>query len=312
MTQASTHAWHNGEIVEREKAAPSIASISFHLGTNVFDGMMAYWNHDRYYIHRVEEHLLRFRLGAERMGLTFPWSVAQMATGIDELLAREPVGTQYVRPIAYRRAPELWVTGSEGQPVDVAIFTVRTGAHRDIDALISCQISPVERISSRSIPGHTKVSGAYVNSFLARRTAEAAGFDDGIMFDREGRLAEASAANVFVILEDRLVTPPLNPDVFPGITRQTVLDLGREAGIDVQERDLRLQDLQACEGAFLCSTLMEIRGLRRLGERPLSTGESEIYRTIVDAFRSLTHQRSSIAGPATRPLFGDASAATAI
>ena len=71
MTHASTYAWHNGEIVEREKAAPSIASISFHLGTNVFDGMMAYWNHDRYYIHRVEEHLLRFRLGAERMGLTF-------------------------------------------------------------------------------------------------------------------------------------------------------------------------------------------------------------------------------------------------
>ena len=120
-----------------------------------------------------------------------------MATGIDELLALEPVGSQYVRPIAYRRAPELWVTGSEGRPVDVAIFTVRTDAHRDIDALISCQISPVERISSRSIPGHTKVSGAYVNSFLARRTAEAAGFDDGIMFDREGRLAEASAANVF-------------------------------------------------------------------------------------------------------------------
>jgi branched-chain amino acid aminotransferase len=235
-----------------------------------------------------------------------------MLKGIGDLLALEPVGTQYVRPIAYRRAPELWVTGSEGRPVDVAIFTVRTDSHRDIDDLISCHVSPVERISSRSIPGHTKVSGAYVNSFLARRTAEAAGFDDGVMFDREGRLAEASAANVFLITENRLLTPPLNPDVFPGITRQTVLDLGLEAGIDVRETDLRQHDLLACEGAFLCSTLMEIRGLSRLGERPLSTRESPIYLAIVDAFRRVTHQRSGKAGPVNRASFSDASTATAI
>jgi branched-chain amino acid aminotransferase len=310
MTHASTLAWHNGQIDDRENGAPSIASISFHLGTNVFDGMMAYWNHDRYYVHRAEEHLVRFRLGAARMGLAFPWSVQQMLAGINELLALEPFGTQYVRPIAYRRAPELWVTGSEGRPVDVSIFTVRTDSHRDLDDLISCQISPVERISSRSIPGHTKVSGAYVNSFLARRTAEAAGFDDGVMFDREGRLAEASAANVFVISDGRLVTPPLNPDVFPGITRQTVVELGRDAGIDVQERDLRPHDLQACEGAFLCSTLMEVRGLRRLGERPLNTGESQIYRAIVDAFRAVTHQRSG--GTTSRVSLAGARAAAAL
>jgi branched-chain amino acid aminotransferase len=310
MTQASTHAWHNGQIADRERGAPSIASISFHLGTNVFDGMMAYWNHDRYYVHRAEEHLVRFRLGSERMGLAFPWSVRQMLAGINELLALEPLGTQYVRPIAYRRAPELWVTGSEGRAVDVGIFTVRTDSHRDIDDLISCQVSPVERISSRSIPGHTKVSGAYVNSFLARRTAEAAGFHDGVMFDREGRLAEASAANVFLILDGRLVTPPLNPDVFPGITRQTVIELAREAGIDVQERDLRQLELQGCEGAFLCSTLMEVRGLRRLGERPLNTGESRIYRAVVDAFRSVTHQRSR--GTPSRASLTRAHAVTAL
>jgi branched-chain amino acid aminotransferase len=211
-------AWCNGELREREAGAPSVASISFHLGLGVFDGMMAYWNHNHYYIHRVDEHLDRFRHGAARMGMSIPLSVDQMREGIDTLLAYEPRGTQYVRPVAYRRGPELWVTGAEGRPVDVSIFTVRADAHRDIDAPMRCQISGIERISSRSIPGQIKVCGSYVNSFHARRTAEAAGLDDGIMLDREGRLAEASAANVFVIMGDRLVTPPLNPDVRSRLT----------------------------------------------------------------------------------------------
>jgi branched-chain amino acid aminotransferase len=288
MTIASKHAWHNGSIGERESGAPSIASISFHLGTGVFDGMMAYWNGDHYYIHRGEEHLVRFRAASARMGLTFPWTVAEILGGIEQLLRLEPAGDQYVRPIAYRRAPELWVTGSEGRPVDVSIFTVRT--KRDLDNLITCQISPVERISSRSIPGQTKVSGAYVNSFHARRTAELAGFDDGLMIDREGRLTEGSAANVFVMLGHELLTPPLNPDVFPGITREVLIEIAKECGIDVRECNLTPQELSDIDGAFLCSTLMEVRGVSRLDERALATVEHPAYREIVQAFRKYTRR----------------------
>lgn len=288
MTQASTHGWHNGEIGGRENGAPSVASINFHLGTSVFDGMMAYWNGDHYYIHHAEDHLVRFRQGSARMGLNISWSVDQMLAGIEALLRLEPVGTQYVRPIAYRRAPELWVTGSEGRPVDVSIFTVRTD--RDCDDFISCQISPVERISARSIPGQTKVSGAYVNSFWARRTAELAGFADGLMIDREGRLTEASAANVFVISGDRLLTPPLNPEVFPGVTRAVVLKLAAACGIEHHEMDLRVEDLRSIDGAFLCSTLMEIRGISRLQDRELRTADNTVYGAIVKAFRAYTRQ----------------------
>jgi len=288
MTSASTHAWFNGAVTSREAGAPSIASISFHLGTGVFDGLVAYWNRDHYYLHRAQEHLLRFQQGSARMGLAIPWTVAELLAGIQELLAREPVGTQYVRPIAYRGAPELWVTGSEGRPVDVSIFTVRID--RDINKPLKCHLSPVERISSRAIPRHTKVSGAYVNSFNARKTAELAGFQDGIMLDREGRLTEASAANLFVIADERLLTPPLNPDVFPGITRQVVLEQARRAGIDTAEVDLRPEDLSCITGAFLCSTLMEIRAVSILDDAPLRTEEHVIYRRLIEAFRDLTHQ----------------------
>ena len=287
-THASEYAWFNGELVLREAGAPSIASINFHLGTSVFDGMMAYWNGDHHYIHRGEPHFVRFREGAARMGLSVPWSVEQMLEGTRQLLAAEGETTQYVRPIAYRRAPELWVTGSEGRPVDVSIFTVRV--KREIDTALKCHISPVERISSRSIPGQIKVSGAYVNSFNARKAAEVAGFQDGIMLDREGRVAEASAANCFVIKGGQLWTPPLNSDVFPGITRQVVLELARQLGIECVEQDLRPDDLRGIDGAFLCSTLMEIRGLSVLDDQPLGTEEHEIYRALVQAFRRMTAQ----------------------
>jgi branched-chain amino acid aminotransferase len=290
MTQASAHCWYNGQIVEREKAAPSVASNSFHLGTGVFDGMMAYWNRDHYYMHRAEEHLVRFREGAACMGLTFPWSVERLLAGIVELLKHEPEGTQYIRPIAFRGAPELWITGAEGRPADVSIFTVRTDQHRDLNGPISCELSSVERISSRSIPRQIKVSGVYVNSFLARRMAEKSGADDGLMFDRDGHLTEASAANVFLIAGDRLITPRIKSDVFPGITRQVVMEIARDKGIDMQESELRRDDLTGMDGAFLCSTLMEIRGLSRLGAQSLPTLELPIYKAVVSAFRSLTHQ----------------------
>lgn len=283
-------AWYNGNIVSREEGAPSVASASFHLGTSVFDGMMAYWNIDHYYLHRGEAHFDRFRRGAERMGLIIPWSTDEMLAGVVDLMSREASCTYYIRPIAYRRGPELWIADSESRSVDVSIFLVRIDDGRDIDAPITCELSPIERISSRAVPGHLKVSGAYVNSVYARRTAKMSGFDDGVMFDREGRLAEASAANVFVIVGELLLTPPTNPDLFPGITRQVILELARAKGIEAKEIDLRRQDLEKINGAFLCSTLMEIRGISRLGSSPLSTVELPVFQALLGAFRSMTHQ----------------------
>ena len=291
-TTASAHAWFNGVIEPREAGAPSIASISFHLGTGVFDGLMAYWNEDGYYLHRPEDHLRRFLRGAARMGLSLAWTVDDLIRAIHELLACEPEGTQYIRPIAYRKAPELWITGSEGKAVDVSIFTVRVG--RDNNELLSCHVSPVERISSKAIPAHTKVSGAYVNSFNARKTAELAGFNDGIMLDREGCIAEASAANFFSIRDGRLFTPALTADVFPGVTRLVVLEIARDAGISVYEGEMRPADLVDIDGAFLCSTLMEIKGLGRLNDRSLNTAEEPVFRAVVEQFRKITQAGGGI------------------
>jgi branched-chain amino acid aminotransferase len=139
MTYASAHSWCKGDIVEREKAAPSVASISFHLGTGVFDGMMAYWNGDHYHILRAEEVFAPLSSRLCPQGLVVPWSIERLLEGTHCLLELEPGGTQYIRPIALGGGPELWVTGSEGPPVDVSVFTVRTDAHDNLDEPITCE-----------------------------------------------------------------------------------------------------------------------------------------------------------------------------
>ncbi|MEG3162883.1 aminotransferase class IV [Sphingomonas sp. LB2R24] len=290
MTLASEFAWVNGTLLPREQGAPSLASISFHLGTGVFDGIMAYWNGDHYYLHEIDAHLDRFKAGAARMSLPVHWSKAELLAGIEELLERGPKETQYIRPIAYRGAPELWITGNTSQPPDVSIFTVRLGKRRELGSLLSCHLSPIERTSSKSTAAQTKVCGSYVNSFLARSAAEALGFDDGIMLDRNGLIAEASAANIFLISKNSIITPRLSPEIFPGITRIVILNLCRKLGTEAVEIDITPHDLRGVSGAFLCSTLMEMRGVSRIGNQLLDTSQSEIYQELISAFSKHTSQ----------------------
>jgi branched-chain amino acid aminotransferase len=289
-TVVSQHSWFNGRIGPREQGCPSVASISFHLGTGVFDGLMAYWNEDHYYIHRGREHFARLIAGAARMGLNLDYTVEDLQSAVLDLLEHEPRDTYYIRPIVYRQAPELLLTGSEGRPVDVSIFAVRAGHVRDVEQPVTCHVSPVQRISSLAFPGQTKVSGSYVNSVHARRVAEKSGYLDGIMLDAKGRIAEASAANIFFLSPDGLVTPKLNADIFPGITRQVVMELSQKIGVSLVEQDLYEEDLAGFDGAFLCSTYMEIRAISVLGTRPLDTTRSEAYRTLLQAFRDTTHR----------------------
>ena len=173
--KATPIAWHNGKLVEHEQAAPSIASHSLHLGVGVFDGLMAYWNSDRYYIHRLDAHLDRLRNGSTQMGLGFSWSNEDLKAGILSLLDEIPANNYYIRPIVYRSVPQARTLATP-MPVDVTILAVTIA--RDVDKSLTSHISPFERVSGCAIPVAWKICGTYVNSYLGRRAAEVAGFND--------------------------------------------------------------------------------------------------------------------------------------
>ena len=286
MSVIGAQAWVDGRILARESAAPSVASSTFHMGTGVFDGLMAYWNSDHWHLHLGRRHLQRFALGCRRMRLPLGWSVAELEAGVHELLDTCERTTQYVRPIAFRGAPEILLVPSRRLPVTVCVFAVQ--AERDVDAPVSCMLSSVQRLSSRAIPVAWKVCGAYANSFLAQTEAIERGYDTALLLDGHGNLSEAAVSNIFLVSEARLITPALAADVFPGLTRSLLIALARDDGIVVEERAVRPRELERCDAAFLCSTLLELRPLARIGKRELASGAHPIVQTLITRFRDLT------------------------
>ncbi|MDP8964309.1 MAG: aminotransferase class IV [Cyanobacteriota bacterium] len=279
-------AWYNGRLVQREQASPSIASHSLHLGIGVFDGIMAYWNGDRYYIHRLEAHLNRLRHGATQMGLGFSWSNADLKSGIESLLDEAPHTNYYIRPIVYRKGSYL--NFNEAMPVDVAILAVTV--ERDVDKPLKTHISPFERVSGQAIPVTWKICGTYVNSYLSRRAAQLEGFDDAILLDQSGRITEATAANLFFLQKETVITPTLTPNIFPGITRYTLLDVAQSLGIEVIERDVRPAELGTFDGAFLSATMMELKPLATIGDYQYESSNHLLFRRFLQEFREITHQ----------------------
>ena len=278
--------WHNGKLVQREQAAPSIASHSLHLGIGIFDGIMAYWNSDRYYIHRLEAHLDRLRHGATQMGLPFSWTNEDLTSGIQSLLDEVPPTNYYIRPIVYRSG--AYLNFSETMPVDVTILGVTIA--RDVDKLLRTHISTFERVSGRAIPVTWKICGTYVNSYLSRRAAELQGFDDAILLDQEGRITEATAANLFLLQKDTVVTPSLTPNIFPGITRDTLIDVAQSLGIEVVERDVRPSELGDFDGAFLAATMMELKPLALIEDYRYDSSNHPLFCKFLKEFREITHQ----------------------
>lgn len=285
MFEPTAIVWHNGRLVQREQAAPSIASHSLHLGIGVFDGIMAYWNDDHYYIHCPSAHLDRLRHGSVQMGLGFSWSNAELKSGILSLLDEVPPNNYYIRPIVYRSGPHL--NFSDSMPVDVTILGVTIA--RDLDKPLTCHISEFERVSGRAIPIAWKICGTYVNSYLTRRAAELSGFNDAILLDQEGRITEATAANLFLLQKDTVITPALTPSIFPGITRLTLLELAKSSGIAVVERDVWPEELGSFDGAFLAATMMELKPLAAIHPHRYDTDHS-LFRHFLQKFQKITHQ----------------------
>lgn len=259
------HPWVylDGQVVAAAEALVPVTTQAFNYGTAVFEGIRAYVaGNGKLNVFRLDDHLRRLENSARLLQLDNLPQRAEMKEIILDLLRRNEVSTEsYIRPLAYKKA---LLPGSgfgvklTGVSTGLVINTLAMSAYMPPSG-IRCAISSWRRIPDVSLPARAKITGSYANSALAMESAQRNGFDDALMLNVHGNLAESTTANVFIVKDGCLITPPLSAHILEGITRDTVITLAREElGLNVIERDISFSELFSVEECFLAGTGVEI------------------------------------------------------
>ncbi len=276
MANLPKYAFFKGKIVPFSEANVSIATHALHYGTGAFGGMRGYWNanQEELYIFRPQDHFTRLMGSAKLLRMTLPYTIDQLVDTTRELLRKEGMREDcYIRPLVYKSTPTIGVRLHDLED-DLAIFTVPLGKYLEKEEGLHVTISSWRRVDDNAVPARGKITGAYINSALIVSDAKAAGFDDAIVLNEDGHIAEASAANFFIVRDGVAITPPLYANILEGITRRTVIQLLREEmGVEVLERPIDRTELFICDEAFSCGTGYQVAAVIRVDYCAVGDGQ---------------------------------------
>ena len=285
--------WKNGELVRWEDAQVHVLAHGLHYGTGVFEGIRCYETERGPAIFRHADHLARLEKSAELYYLDLPYSAEEIRQATHELLRRNGLRSAYIRPIAFRGYGELGLYANSA-PIDVVVAAWPWGAYLGEESKgggIRAKVSSWRRISPASSIPHAKASGSYLNSILAKTESAKAGYDEAILLDERGFVCEGSGENIFVILDGEIVTPPHIASILDGINRKSVVQIARDLGYTVVERDIARSELYLADECFLTGTAAEMVPVREIDDHPL--GEpGEITRQLQAKFEDALYGRA--------------------
>jgi branched-chain amino acid aminotransferase len=270
-----SHAFFQGKFVPIEEAKISIMTHALHYGTGCFEGIRAYWNAEdqQLYVFRLDEHFERLHRSCRILHIRLAYTVSELSQITLELLRKEAhKEDMYVRPLAYK-TDEIIGVRLHDLTDGLAIYAVPLGRYLEKEEGAHVCISSWRRVDDNALPARAKITGAYVNSALAKTDAILNGYDEAIVLTQSGHLSEGSAENLFIVRNGCLITPPVNSDILEGITRETVIQLARdEMGICTIERSLDRSEIYVCEEAFFTGTGVQIAAITQVEHRPVGTG----------------------------------------
>ena len=270
------YAFFEGKFVPIEEAKINIKTNSFHYGTAIFEGIRAYWNeeHQQLYILFAREHYQRLLRNCRAMFMELPYSVEDLVNITVELLRKNQIKEDvYIRPIVYFKDLKLTPKLIDYTP-EIAIYTYNFGRYLDTSKGIRVKVSSWRRNDDNSIPSRWKVAGAYVNSALAKTEALLAGYDEAIMLNQHGFVAEGSGENIFLIREGKAITPSYSEHILEGLTRSAVKKLLKnELVVEIEERPVARSELYVADEIFLTGTAAEITPVVEVDNRKVGKGE---------------------------------------
>lgn len=276
MTQdiAQYDVWQDGSFVAGPDASFPLLTHALHYGLGVFEGVRAYQDDDGCSaVFRLNDHTMRLFRSAHILQIDIPWSVEQINQAIIDTMLRNQLADGYIRPISFLGAGSMGLYPKDN-PVVTAIAAWPWGAYLGEEGLqngIRLKTSSFSRHHINSAMTKAKATGFYVNSILAKREVVKAGYDEAMMLDSHGNVAECSGENIFLISRGRLLTPPLS-GVLEGITRDTVIRIAAALGIEVAEAQITRDDVYCADEMFLCGTAAEITPVREVDDRTIGEG----------------------------------------
>ena len=262
--------WTNGRLLPWRDARLHLLTHALHYASAVFEGERAYDGQ----LFKLEEHSKRLHKSASAMGFEIPWSVSEVDDACKEVLEANGITDGYVRPIAWRGTEMMGVSAQQSK-INLGIAAWPWPSYFSPEARnsgIKLKTSTWRRPAPDTAPVHAKAAGLYMICTLSKHAAEAGGFDDALMLDYRGRVAEATGANIFLLIDGQLHTP--EPDCFlNGITRRTVIGLARARGVEVVERAVMPEDLGSAQEVFLTGTAAEVTPVGVIDEHEYRVGE---------------------------------------
>ncbi|MGB4771509.1 MAG: branched-chain amino acid transaminase [Chitinophagaceae bacterium] len=264
--------WLNGEIVKSAKATTDLYGQTLHYGYGVFEGIRSYKTASgETKIFKPVEHYERLQKSAEALNLPYTWNVQELIDATYQVLAKNNQQDAYIRPLVYAPANMSFNLNTESH---LAIMTWEMQPFLG-DKLLRVYSSPFQRPNPKGFYIHAKAAGHYVNSILASQDAKAKGFDEALLSDMNGYIAEGPGANIF-FEKDGIMYTPAAGNILTGITRATVLEICAELGIPVVEKQCTKEELFAADAAFFCGTAAEVIGWQSIDQYqfPLAWNES--------------------------------------
>jgi branched-chain amino acid aminotransferase len=285
--------WMNGEFVAWEDAKVHVLTHAMHYGTAVFEGIRAYETERGSAIFRHQDHLDRLEKSARLYYMDLPHSKEEIREATHELIVRNGFKGCYIRPLVWRGHGPMGLNPLEN-PVEAMVAVWEWGAYLGEEGKrngVRARVSSWRRISPDSLIPQAKASGQYLNSVLAKIESMKAGYEEAIMLDQRGVVCEGTGENVFVVKDGAVCTPPQTASILDGINRKSVMEIARDLGYDVVERDIARAELALADEVFLTGTAAELVPLREIDDVELGP-PGPITREIQEAFDDALHGRS--------------------
>ncbi len=261
--------WIDGELVDWAEARVHVLTHALHYGTGVFEGIRAYETPRGAAVFRLADHIKRLYRSASIYRMSVPYTQEELIEATKVLIRANALKSCYIRPIVFRGYGEMGLHPMAA-PVNVAIAVWPWGAYLGDEGIahgVRAKVSSFRRNDPNSIPTAAKATGQYLNSILAKMEVTEAGYDEAVLLNTQGHVADGAGENVFVVRNGILLTPPTTSGALEGITRDSVMRIAEDLDIPCRERDLSRTDLYTADEAFFSGTAAEVVPIREIDDR---------------------------------------------